>query len=230
MNLQLEINAGCDIQDAILIASTIAKDKTVLVEFYFNGCKVLVHKNTNTSHLHRDFLNLWMYLDYEEIGPDCEENYSPEIEKLLSDKKQEIEIRQQKEKAAYEEKSLQKIKAFQEKVGEETIDLLNFSIWEEGKALNSDGYGKGIYTYAECWAKLMQIEIKAGNKLEDIAKKTSFEADLEGITGFMYGAAVSILSKTWVYGKQLNDWHNAKYNHSGEGTVNPAILILSNEQ
>ena len=227
MNFQLKTFAGCTISSVIQEAATIAQQRNITVEFYFNGCKVLVNKNTNVSHLHRDFLNLWMYLDYEEIGPDCEAEYSPEIAKLLSDKKQEIEIKRQKEQEAYEEECSRKVKTFQEKVGWEAIDLLSPNIWEEGKAVNSDGYGKGIYTYAECWAKLMQIEIKAGNKLEDIAEATSYEADLEGITGFMYGAAVSILSQTWVYGKQLNDWHNAKYNHSGNGTVNPAILTLN---
>ncbi len=226
MNFQLKINTGLHINGAIQQASTIAKDKGVLVEFYFNNCKVLVDKHTNVSLLSRDFLNLWMYLDYGEIGPDCEQEYSPEILKALADKKQEIETRRQKEAEIYEQESLQKLKSFQEKVGEETIDLISPTIWEEGKIVNSDGYGKGIYTYGECWAKLMQVEIKAGNKLENIAEKTSNEADLEGITGFMYGAAVSILSQTWVYGKLLNDWHNAQYNHSGNGTVNPALLTI----
>lgn len=87
MNFQLKPFVGCTINVAIQQASTIAKDKGVLVEFYFNNCKVLVDKHTNVSLLSRDFLNLWMYLDYEEIGPDCEAEYSAEIEKLLSDKK-----------------------------------------------------------------------------------------------------------------------------------------------
>jgi len=226
MNFKLETFAGCTINSVIKEAYTIARQKNTTVEFIFNGCKVFVDKDTDKDLLLRDFLELWAYLDYKKIGPDCEQEYSPEILKALADKKQHIAEKRDAEDKACEIERLNKLKSFQEKVGWETIDLISPTIWEEGKSVNSDGYGKGIYTYAECWAKLMQIEIKAGNKLEDIAEATSFEADLEGITGFMYGAAVSVLSKTWVYGKLLNDWHNAKYNHSGEGTVNPALLTI----
>ena len=78
--------------------------------------------------------------------------------------------------------------------------------------------------YAQRWAGLMEQKIAAGQKVTDIAEETSNEADTEGITGFMYGYAVSFLSYFWEYGEELRLWHNKKYHHDGDGVVNPAIL------
>ena len=99
--------------------------------------------------------------------------------------------------------------------------------YQSWKAKNSDGYGMGIFRYAENWADLMEKEMTDGKDVADIADRTSREADTEGITGFMYGAAVSILSSCWVHGEKLRVWHNKQYNHEGEGVVNPALLTLS---
>ena len=60
------------------------------------------------------------------------------------------------------------------------------------------------------------------------ADKLSHEADVEGITGFMYGCAVSILSQCWKYGEELRKWHNKEYNYEGDGVVNPAVFTISN--
>ncbi len=42
----------------------------------------------------------------------------------------------------------------------------------------------------------------------------------------MYGAAVSILARCWIYGEALRVWHNGKYNVESEGVVNPAIITI----
>ena len=57
----------------------------------------------------------------------------------------------------------------------------------------------------------------------DNAFKLSMEADEEGITGFMYGCAVSILSQCWEYGEYLR---NGGYDYDGDGVVNPAVLSI----
>lgn len=105
--------------------------------------------------------------------------------------------------------------------------------YEDYKAVNSqDFYSQAIVDYGEAWANLMEAEIAKGNKLEDIAQRTEREADTEGITGFMYGAAVSALRHFWIHGQELAVWHNKKYHSedkakqlADEGkTVNPAII------
>ena len=97
----------------------------------------------------------------------------------------------------------------------------------KGKAKNTDPYGACVYVYAEGWAKLMQREIAKGKTVAECAQKTSHELYFLGITGFMYGAAVSILSHCWKYGEELRKWHNKDYGHEGDGVVNPAILTIN---
>lgn len=96
---------------------------------------------------------------------------------------------------------------------------------------NSDVYGMACFTYAERWAELLEniinsSEDTAMNIIINNADKTSRDADREGITGFMYGAAVSILSNCWQYGEELKKWHNKQYNYEGDGVVNPAVITI----
>ena len=96
--------------------------------------------------------------------------------------------------------------------------------------LNSDGYSRACFTYAERWAEMLENEIdKTGDVRKAIAEnaeRLSHEADAEKITGFMYGCAVNILAQCWEYGEELRKWHNKEYGYDGDGVVNPAILTL----
>lgn len=106
------------------------------------------------------------------------------------------------------------------KVGKEK-DFENFV------EINSkDAYSYGVVKFMKRWADLMEKEIKKGAKVADIAKRTADEADTEGITGYMYGCAVSALSNFWEYGEELRVCHNKQYNHEGDGVVNPAIITV----
>ena len=107
--------------------------------------------------------------------------------------------------------------------------------WQEWVDNNKDSYGKGVIDYAERWANMMEAQMDNGTKLEDIAGETSHEADTDGITGFMYGAAVQVLFTSWEHGDQLRRWHNLdtqikdegeKANEEG-GVLNPALLNIS---
>lgn len=94
--------------------------------------------------------------------------------------------------------------------------------------LNSgDPYSHGVVVYGELWAQMMQKEMAEGKALEECAAETSHKADTDGITGFMYGAAVSALAKFWKHGEALRVWHNKQYNHEGDGVVNPAIITVN---
>ena len=62
--------------------------------------------------------------------------------------------------------------------------------------------------------------------IEKNADRLSHEADIEGITGFMYGCAVSILAQCWKYGEELRKWNNREYYYDGNGVVNPAIMTI----
>ena len=95
---------------------------------------------------------------------------------------------------------------------------------------NTDPYGRACFTYAERWAEMLEKKIDevgdAEKAILENADQLSHEADVEGITGFMYGMAVSILSQCWEYGEELRKWHNKEYDYEGDGVLNPAILTI----
>lgn len=110
-----------------------------------------------------------------------------------------------------------------------------FTEWEKK---NTDSYGSCIFRYVRRWADLMEDKIQKcytfynqcpEETIMNVAEITSKEADIEGITGYMYGAAVSILAQCWEYGDTLKKWHNKQYNYNGDGVVNPAILHVGKE-
>ena len=114
------------------------------------------------------------------------------------------------------------------------MKVKNLEGWNELKSNNTDYYGGSVISYAERWAEQMEAELEAGKKIADIAKETSHKADVNGITGFMYGCAVSILSGLWEHGEELRQWHNKdcqlgtegdKANDEG-GVLNPALLSV----
>lgn len=108
-----------------------------------------------------------------------------------------------------------KIKQGQEEAYKKTIEVNS-----------SDPYSKATIDYMVRWAELMEDKISKGSKVHEIAEETSHEADTDGITGFMYGCAVNLLSQLWEYGEELRKWHNGEYNYDGDGVVNPAVISI----
>lgn len=97
---------------------------------------------------------------------------------------------------------------------------------------STDGYSYGVVKFGLKWANLME-ECFEQNKDKDIktliienAERLGNKADTEGITGFMYSAAISALSEFWEHGEELRKWHNKEYGYEGDGIVNPAILTI----
>lgn len=220
-----EYNFGMNYFDCCLKSKRTAKELNVIVEFDFNGIKCVISKDTDLDLLHRDYDNAFM-MEWQSISPNPEKEYS-EATKL------ELKIREQRAKAAAdmaklerEQKDKQEREYFEfitKGIEMEIVDKDNYLI---GKDKNTDPYGACIYEYAEGWAKLMQVRIALGEQVKDIAEKTSHEMHFLGISGFMYGAAVSILSQYWKHGEELRKWHNKEYGHDGEGVVNPAIINI----
>ena len=87
------------------------------------------------------------------------------------------------------------------------MKLKDAAAWQAAQDNNTDPYGHAVIVYAEQWANLMEARMANGEKLADIAHLTSSEADTEGITGFMYGCAVSQLAMVWEHGEELRQWH-----------------------
>lgn len=106
--------------------------------------------------------------------------------------------------------------------------------WQDWVDANKDGYGGTCVSFARTWARLMEAAIAEGETVAECAERLSHVADQEGITGSMYGGAVSMLSQYWAHGEELRRWHNLdmqignegeKANESG-GVLNPALLSV----
>lgn len=107
----------------------------------------------------------------------------------------------------------------------------DYAAWREK---NADPYSRRCFTFAEEWAALMEAQLAQGKSIESCAKECAQIADTDGITGFMYGMAVSILSKCWVHGEVLRRWHNgdmgqAKANETPSAVANPAITVIGED-
>lgn len=119
------------------------------------------------------------------------------------------------------------------------MQISNETRWAEYREKNKDPYGGAVIHYAESWADLMEKNLNGHEPVghQDFVNRarpeeTSHKADVEGITGFMYGAAVMTLAEVWKYGDMLRRWHNldTQIGHEGEraneqgGVLNPALL------
>jgi hypothetical protein len=102
--------------------------------------------------------------------------------------------------------------------------------WHQVRINGTVGYGGRCITYAADWAWLMERRMASepDKDFGEIAKETEKECDYDGLTGFMYGAAVQELSTYWKHGDQLRIWHNRNYGvpSDTEGVVNPAIITM----
>lgn len=196
-----------------------------LVQFDFNGITCIVSDETNLDLLWRDYANAHL-MEWKEVGHVCLDTYPDDVQIELSSRKKLQELRQQEMHVAYQKEIADKKKAAADKLSGVEFEISNQENYDKWVESNKDGYGAAIISYAETWGKLMQVEIANGSALADIAESTSREADIEGITGFMYGAAVQVLTTCWKHGEEIRKWHNKQYNHEGDGVVNPAILTI----
>lgn len=229
----VDVMAGANITDTITEAIGIARGLDATVQFEFNGVIVKVRRDSNPELIYRDWSRSLNGCIGKSVGP----NPNPVLtdEEKASDEhiEKENERKRQKRQAEYEAKAKTHREAVEAKlVNAPSIELADEAGWQKFKTVND--YGGAVVTYSERWARLMQVEMANGKKLEDVADAASHEANLEGITGFMYGCAVSTLSQCWKHGEQLRRWHNIKVqlgnegekaNESG-GVLNPALLSI----
>ncbi len=223
------------ISDTIREMIGLAKKGNFTAKQELNGVTVLVNGDSNAELILRDQQRAQSSYIEGEVGP------YPKAELTAKDKENDARVeaknerRRQKHQAEYKAKAKIHREAVEAKLANAPgIELADEAGWQKSIRVNSDGYGGTIITYSERWARLMQIEMANGKNLEDVADATSHEADLEGITGFMYGCAVSQIASCWKYGDQLRRWHNLKTqlgnegekaNESG-GVLNPALLSI----
>lgn len=202
-----------------------------LVEFEFNGVKCLVSKDTNLDWLYRDYSNSWL-MDWKIVGPDCLENYEPEVKEEFNKRKVAADIKAEDQRKEYEAKEKREREAFDLLVKGINVEIIpgKEKEYADYVAKNSDdGYSRAVIDYGEGWAKVMQTEIVKGKIVKDIAEASQKGLGFLGITGFQYGCVVNGLAHFWKHGEELRKWHNKQYGVSEDkkGVVNPAVLTIA---
>lgn len=231
--LFFEVYCGSQINDAIQEAIERAVGYPVRVDF--NEVSVEVRGDSDPKLIYRDWRRAFSgYID-KRVGPYPKAELSEEDK--ANDAKVEAENEQRREAACARwqtEANAKRERVEKQLENAEPLELADAEMWQSWIDANKDFYGAACCTYAERWGRMMQVAMREGQSVAKAAESTQFDADLEGITGFMYGCAVGMLSKAWKHGEELRRWHNLntqignegeKANESG-GVLNPALLSI----
>lgn len=225
---------GWHIKDAI--SELIQHAQTEPVQTKFNEVVIYANTDSDADLLYRDWDRAMSGYIASPVGP------YPAPQLSADELARDAEIKKQNELRWAEQDRIRREEQAREKAEYEKAMAVAPAMerdeakWQEGiAAQNGDGYGLGIYGFAEAWARLMQAEISAGKTVAECAETCSSLADkVHGITGFMYGCAVSVLASCWKHGEDLRRWHNLKtqIRNEGEranengGVLNPALLSV----
>ena len=106
--------------------------------------------------------------------------------------------------------------------------------WQKGLSNNTNPYGRACFVFANELAKNIEdIMVDTGRPFNELSsaeiKEAEHKADevVGGVTGFMYGVAISCLADVWEYGEELRKRHNTQMgNPQAKGTINPAIINI----
>lgn len=223
-----ELIAGCFAEDSNFVSELFrafdCDEKTAFtgIQFDFNGVTLLVTKeNADKDKIYAEW-NAGMEANAEK--------YRLEREAYMKTPEYRAERAKQLKIATRRQQVEKEVLAIDESTELEFKDDEAKANWEKWVEVNSkDGYSFGVVKYARRWAKYMQHLMKKHNKtLPEIADNASHASDTEGITGFMYGCAVGMLSQCWKYGEELRRWHNKEWGHEDtDGVVNPAVLTIN---
>lgn len=214
--MKMDTYPGQSIQAACSAAVGLAKENNCNVTFVFNGQDMTATPGSDPAAMAKAY------------SDECERRHAEYLASPEYKEAQENLARARREREAKVNELLAGAPA--------EMSVKDAAAWKEFREKNTDPYGDAVGTYAERWARLMEARMAKGEKLEAIADECSHLADLEGISGFMYGCAVGTLSRVWIYGEELRRWrwHNLhsqignegeKANESG-GVLNPALLTI----
>jgi len=209
-NIKIEVGAG----DRFSITAERAKRQSIAYDepcsFVFNGVICNVDALTNLDNLYRMYCDAHT-MEWKEVGPDCPDKYSDEVQAVLSFKNEEAEKEAEKEaeiqRAAYRAEAKLKEQVLKEKIADEKMLFAEFGkeLYYKGWEINKDEpYGARCFTYADEVARFLQVSINGDETLiPALLDDACTVCDYDGISGFMHSAAMSILRDCWVYGKYI---------------------------
>ncbi len=195
-----------------------SKDSLVAIDFKFNDVDMHVTKEDS---------------NHEQILETYHEGFKAVCERQRKEWEEYTKTPEYQKKHAEEMAEQRRINALRDEAKkiDETTEMEfsddGESNWKQAVAANTDGYGRAIIKFAQRWAKYMQYLMKKdGKTVAEVAQEASTISDIEGMSGFSFGCAVSTLVSCWKYGEDLRKWHNGEWGYEGDGVVNPAILTV----
>lgn len=199
MSKRIDIGLGDMIYDAVKKTIQRAKDEDESFVFEFNGVDVHVSKDS----------------DYDEVIAAWEQGIKDQNDEIQRKREEWLKSPEGIEhtrkvaerKAAQEERRKMLGPINSERLYEFSIREDAKETFDKGLSLNTDGYGRACFTYASAWAQLMEKRMAGGEELDAVVEETSHDADIEGITGFMFSAAKAILHDCWIHGDKLMDYY-----------------------
>ena len=225
-NIEIDMMLGTSIDDAEFVVQNMFSNCSM-----FKGIKTVSFKFNEIGYICNE-------LNASNIVKNYERGTS--FSSALYQREQE-EYRKSPEYIAKRAKEL-KISCREERVIDKVKDLyhshkLEFSItkdkvkdWKKCKEINlTDDYSKCIIDYAVLMTQFMEFLHKYHNRsVEQSFDIASHYSDkIYGVTGYMHGAAVNIISNIWKYGEEVRKYHNKTFGYDGDGVVNPAILTIA---
>ena len=239
----IEIHGGDTIQDAVNNSYTRCRSYSQTnwnmgrqdlheEQFEFNGIPIHINWNSNPEYIIRDYFRYCKdYIKPDKIGPVLSELTEEQLQSdaAVEKLKQEIE---EKESAERREKQKQKEKEVNSITNGIELLLTDTDYWNKQVAINQEPYSKDIINYAARWGKLMQYYLinEPTKPFDKIASDTSYQADFEGITGFMNNCAVAVLSACWIHGDKLRQWHNSFWGKpDATGVVNSCVITVNDK-
>lgn len=238
---QFDVGLGRDIWKSIEAAKEFARQNGVLCSFEFNGVNITVAADSERDLIYRDWdRGLRGYLgENPEVGP----YPAPKLSDLDVASDEAMQAKRDAESARLSREWAVKAKRKQKTLDDliasaDPLDVTDPEAWAECVKNNQDAYGSAVIRYTETWGRIMQVMMSRGSTVEECAEETSHIADVEGITGFMYGCAANFLAQTWRHGEALRRWHNKETqlgtegdeaNESG-GVLNPAMLRIGGDE
>ena len=113
------------------------------------------------------------------------------------------------------------------KIEDVKIEVTDPASW--AKRLGDRDYGMYCeIDFADRWARLMQLELAVGKKLEEIASRTAEEAYDGGLPLMIIHPVVKyLLSKEWKHGEELRRWYNLGVDATdgAEANKSPGIVL-----
>lgn len=194
------------IKEAIELA---AKQGTAVTYASGSDAIVTVHADSDPELIRRD---LWRAIR-RQIGKNVGPYPTPDLSTEERKKDMRIEAAHHKDwlagQAQKAEENKTRRRAREAEYAHIPLAMTDEAWWKELWAMAEEDSDKEILAIADLWARIMQLKMGNGEKLEDIVVPTLEDACMNRDRRDVAKKVVAALSLCWKYGQQLEKWWNS---------------------